>query len=429
MPTYRYSFLSHAHVDNALCDPYAAGLTRLGAPHYYDREAPQHGALLPYLLQEELRKARVLVVLVTPAAQASEWVKLEIAMFHHLMASEPDRTLVWVRLVDCVVEPLLAAHLGIDAVGRPVEQVLAELARALEDRSAAAPTSPAGHPTVAATSGSGGFSRIVDWRNGMGDHTTIVDALAAARPGERILVRKGVYEGGLVIDKPLEVVGDGQPGDVEVRASGANVLVFTATQGRVANLTLRQTGGVGSWFGVDITSGYLELEDCDITSQSYACVIIHGGADPRLRRCRMHDSKKGDGVFVYDQGQGLLEDCEITGNTSSGIEVVTGGAPTLRRCRIHDNKYVGVLVQVQGQGVFEDCEITGNGYSGIRVGAGGAPTVRKCRINRNAYHGIWVYEDGGGVYEDNDLWDNTNGAWRITVDSAAMVTRRGNRER
>jgi hypothetical protein len=31
MPTYRYSFLSHAHVDNAPCDPYAASLTRLDA--------------------------------------------------------------------------------------------------------------------------------------------------------------------------------------------------------------------------------------------------------------------------------------------------------------------------------------------------------------------------------------------------------------
>ena len=34
-----------------------------------------------------------------------------------------------------------------------------------------------------------------------------------------------------------------------------------------------------------------DLEGCDITSQSIKCVGIHGGADPRLLRNRIHDGK------------------------------------------------------------------------------------------------------------------------------------------
>ena len=107
-----------------------------------------------------------------------------------------------------------------------------------------------------------------------GDFATVGAAIKAAKPGDRILVRPGLYEEGLVVDKPLEILGDGPVADIEIRARGASVLAFQASIGRVANLTLRQAGGEGNWFGVDITQGRLDLEGCDISSQSLACVAI-----------------------------------------------------------------------------------------------------------------------------------------------------------
>src|SRR5439155_17230254 len=98
------------------------------------------------------------------------------------------------------------------------------------------------------------------------------------------------------------IIGDGNLGEVVVEASGVDVVLFKANMGRISNLSLRQVGG-GKWFCVDIAQGRLDLESCDITSQSLACVAIHGGADPRLRRNRIHDGKQG-GVFVYENGQG-----------------------------------------------------------------------------------------------------------------------------
>jgi hypothetical protein len=40
-----------------------------------------------------------------------------------------------------------------------------------------------------------------------GDFATIGAAIKAARPGDRILVRPGLYQEGLVVDKPLEILG------------------------------------------------------------------------------------------------------------------------------------------------------------------------------------------------------------------------------
>jgi pectin methylesterase-like acyl-CoA thioesterase len=56
-------------------------------------------------------------------------------------------------------------------------------------------------------------TRVVDQLH-RGDHTTITDAIKAAKPGDRILVRPGLYKEGLVMDKPVEIMGDGDMSEV-----------------------------------------------------------------------------------------------------------------------------------------------------------------------------------------------------------------------
>ncbi len=246
-------------------------------------------------------------------------------------------------------------------------------------------------------------TRVVDPMH-RGDFPTITEAIEAAEPGDRILVRPGLYQESLVIDKPLEIVGDGALGEVVVQGSGANTVLFRTTMGRIANLSLRQMGD-GRFVCVRITQGRLELEDCDITSQSLTGVVIDGGADPRLRRNRIHDGKQS-GVLVQDNGQGTLEDNDIFGNAYVGVAIKTGGDPTLRRNRIHDGKEGGVLVYDNGQGTLEDNDIFGNGLSGVEIKEGGNPTVRRNQIHDSRYSGVLVQKNGQGILEDNDITGN-----------------------
>jgi len=270
-------------------------------------------------------------------------------------------------------------------------------------------------------------AHVVDAFPERADFTTVSAAIQAATPGDRILVRPGLYEEALVIDKPLEILGDGPVSDIEIRARDACTLAFQASIGRVANLTLRQAGGIGRWYGVDITQGRLDLEGCDISSESRACVAIRNGADPRLHRNLIHDSKEGNGVFVYDNGLGTLEDNEITNNRLAGVAIRTGGNPALRRNQIHDNKTSGVLVYDNGLGTLEDNDITDNGLKGVEIRAGGNPTLRGNRINRNRHEAVYIQDGGRGVVEDNDLTRNKQGAWNIARNLSRNVTRARNK--
>lgn len=259
-----------------------------------------------------------------------------------------------------------------------------------------------------------------------GSFVTISEAMAGSEPGTRIIIRPGLYKESLVIDKPLEIIGEGKPGDVVVQATGADVILFQANMGRVTNLTLMQAGG-GAWFGVDIAQGRLEIEDCNITSQSLACVAIHNGADPRLRRNRIHDGKQG-GVMIYESGLGTLEDNDIFGNVFAGVEIKTGSDPTLRQNRIHGGKESGVYVYESGLGTLEDNDVFSNFHAGIEITEGGNPTLRNNRINKNGFVAIWIYENGGGTFDGNDLRDNSTGAWRVNADCEANVNRSNNQE-
>lgn len=300
-----------------------------------------------------------------------------------------------------------------------------------------------------------------------GNFATITDAITGVDPGTRILVRPGVYLEGLVIGKPLEIIGDGERAEIVIQAADISVIRFQTTMGRLLNLTLRQMSGSKA-FCVDIRQGRLELEDCDISSQSLTCVAVYGGAAPRLRRNRIHHSKNGSGVYLYENAQGTFEDNDIFGNAfpeiaikegadptlrhnrihggkqagvlvfdgglgtleendifdngRAGVEIRNEGNPILRRNRIHDSKEGGIYVNTKGQGTLEDNDVFSNADQGITIDSGGNSVVRNNRINKNGGYGVLVEDHGGGTFENNDLTENAKGAWFIDEDSKANVT-------
>jgi F-box protein 11 len=213
---------------------------------------------------------------------------------------------------------------------------------------------------------------VVDPLN-RGDFTTVSEAIARAASGQRIVVRPGLYMESLVIAKPLEIVGDGEAGDVVIQSPGASVILFKASMGRVANLTLRHSS-LDEVACVDIAQGRLELDDCEITSLSGACISI-------------------------------------------------SGAPHLRRNLIHNGRRGGIIVGSGGSATAEDNLIYNNGVAGVIIGSGGYLHLRRNSINGNAGAAVQVEPGGGGLFEENDLRDNVGGVWSIAEGALKNVMR------
>src|SRR5271166_2123130 len=426
------------------------------------------GEQWPQRIDQSLDAVTFLIPILTPGFFASQWCRVELERFLEREEQLGRHDLILpVYYIDCPVlndatrreadplariiatrqradwrefrfEPFTSPQVGkmiagmarqiVQALerGAPAKSVVLKPATEARGASALPATSAEGEEASLPERGPAGKNeprmRIVDALR-RGDHTTLTAALQAAEPGDRILIRPGLYREGVVIDKPVEIIGDGEPGDVVIEANGRNTIRFQANMARIANLSLRQTGG-GNCSCVNISQGRLDLEGCDITSQSLACVAIHDGADPRLRRNRIHDGKQS-GVYVYANGQGTLEDNDIFANALSGVAIKEGGNPTLRRNRIHDGKGDGVFVYKNGQGILEDNDIFANALSGVAIKEGGNPTLRRNRIHDGEENGVFVYENGQGILEDNEIFANASSG--VEISEGGNPTLRRNR--
>jgi parallel beta-helix repeat protein len=262
-------------------------------------------------------------------------------------------------------------------------------------------------------------------RFGNGDYKTISEGISNAAPGTRILVQPGLYQESIVINKPLKIIGDGSKADIIIESTDSNCILMQTNYAEVSGLTLRGQAGLKNkqYFAVHIPQGDLLLTDCDITSDSLACVGIHGStAKPVIRNCQIHNGK-ADGIFVYDNGQGTVEDCEIFANALSGLEIKEGANPVIRRCKIHDAQQDGILVHKNAQGTVEDCEISHNALGGVEIRENANPVIRRCKIHDGKTGGIYVHKNGQGTVEDCEISSNAYSGVEIK-DGGNPVIRR-----
>jgi hypothetical protein len=269
---------------------------------------------------------------------------------------------------------------------------------------------------------------VVVAKLGGGDYTSISEAIRRAPAGARINVRPGIYNESLVLNRNVEIVGDGPITQIVIEVSGDNSISMETDTALVRGLTLRNrsAGKDDKHFAVIIKQGQLTLEDCDISSGTLTGVGVYGaGSRPVIRRCRIHDCVEA-GIFFYQSGKGTVEDCDIYNNGFSNISIIEAADPTIRDSRIYNGKASGVHVYENGKGTIEDCSIYGNAYSGVAINEGGDPYVNRCKINRNGFNAVYSYKGGKGSVENSDLTGNKQGAWDI--DNTSNVRASNNTE-
>lgn len=255
--------------------------------------------------------------------------------------------------------------------------------------------------------------------DGDGDFLTITDAIRRVPAGSRLLVRPGIYNEGLVIDKPLEIVGDGAVEEIIVRATASSCLVMQADSATVRSLTLRgqaRAGGAddNGFFAVDIPRGRLLLEACDISSDSLACVAIHNPtAAPLIRACRIHHGVDS-GVFAFDGAQGLIEMCDIAENSNVGVAVAGGATTGIKDCSIHHGADAGIVVWDQAANLIEGCDVFANRLTNVGISDGGAATLRRCRIHDGENTGVLAHRAGRAEMEECNLYRNAEPGLAVT---------------
>lgn len=229
---------------------------------------------------------------------------------------------------------------------------------------------------------------IVDVR-GRGSYTSISAALVAATPGAHIIVRPGIYQESVVINKPVTITGEGGVDQVIVHSAFGSCITMQTDVAVVSGLGLHCTAGTNGYqvFAVDIPQGRLTLNNCEITSNSLSCVGIRNIlAQPHIINCQIHNSSQC-GILVDHNGTGVIEDCQIYGNAINGVEIRNSGNPTIRNSTIINNKFYGVYAHDKGYGTIENCDLHSNEYGAFNIDSTSNLVERNNR-KRKAWFGL-----------------------------------------
>ena len=244
---------------------------------------------------------------------------------------------------------------------------------------------------------------------GDGDFSTINEAVRNASASMRLVIRPGVYNESVIIDKDLEIFGEGRAEDVVLIGALSSCIQMQTNKAIVQGLTLQGRGAKfgRSFFAVDISRGELVLENCDISSDSLSCVAIHGAyANPLINNCRIHDGADS-GIYFFDNARGRIENCNVYHNRNVGAAVAQGANPLIKNCRIYEGGSGGVVVWGTGAaGTIEDCAIFGNRLANIGISEYANPVFRRCKIYGSRDAGVFVQQNGYGKLEDCDIYGN-----------------------
>ncbi len=252
---------------------------------------------------------------------------------------------------------------------------------------------------------------------GGGDYTSISEALQNVPANSRLLIREGLYQESIALDKNVEIEGDGAFENIIVRSTNQPCVSMRSERATLRGLSLQGRGkSYGkAFFAVDVPHGELTLENCDVTSDTLSCVAIYGvNANPILRNCRIHDGADS-GIYVFDNARALIENCGVYRNQNANLAITQGAHPAVKNCRIDAGENGGIVVWGNGAaGVFEDCEISNHRLANVGVSQSANPIFRRCAIFGGRDSGVFVQQKGYGAFEECDVHGNQKAEVAVT---------------
>lgn len=293
------------------------------------------------------------------------------------------------------------------------------------------------------------------------DHTSINEAIAAAKDGDVVQLAAEVYLEGEVVDlrgKAITLRGTIGPGGVptsilhgqyahrvllSLNGEGADThlvnLVIRA--GRATPIPIPDLGTYADGGGmILIDSPGIRLTNCvfHLNQGSWGGGLYSWRSSPTLLECSFDSNlaiatpgrtlgSVGGGMAVHGGGSPLLDGCTFIGNTAdhgAGLYLRGGSTPTLVACRFEGND-----AALQGGGLrcfasgptLEECRFIGNNAE-IRGGAiaswDSTVQLRDAEMSGNTAGAV-----GGSVFQENgSVLDAGGSVWSNNTDASTHGT-------
>lgn len=271
------------------------------------------------------------------------------------------------------------------------------------------------------------LSALPQTRNVPDEYATIQAAIDAAKGGDTVLLKPGIYHEALKFKEGIELRGESPETTIVRFSTPATALagqdhydspleVRNCQNGSVRNISFEQDAkddrtDQNAWKadGIEMFDSTITVENCEAQSAAGSGIYVDGlKAQPTLSRnqCRANQL---DGISFMHGAQGKAEGNVCEQNKADGIRVADSGTSPLlveNQCRANEHYGIEFLDGAQGRAERNACEQ--NLWSGIAVlGSGTAPKLSKNQCRSNKQHGILFTHGAPGTAEGNVCEQNT----------------------
>ncbi|MEO8680751.1 MAG: nitrous oxide reductase family maturation protein NosD [Vicinamibacterales bacterium] len=236
-----------------------------------------------------------------------------------------------------------------------------------------------------------------------------------AHPGDRLVVEAGTYDGDLVIDRAITIVGRGRPtligsglgSVVSVRAAGVTIEGF--------DIDGRGKGDLGKdTAGIHVAAPHVTIRDCRIR-QSLFGIYLREADDAVVENSTVagipgrDPGENGSGIHLWNSQRFRLIGNRIS-RTRDGIYIQSSSHGLVRGNRAGDLRY-GLHYMFSDDNVFEDNTFE-SGAAGAALMYSNRMTFRRNRFVNNrgfASVGLLLKACDDVVAEDNLIANNARG--------------------
>jgi nitrous oxidase accessory protein len=248
------------------------------------------------------------------------------------------------------------------------------------------------------------------------DQASPIQALIdRAQPGDRVTIPAGIYQGDVLIDRAVALVGIGRPtligsghgSVIRVRAAGVTIEGFDLDGGGTGDLG-RDTSGI------HVAAPRVIIRDCHIR-QSLFGIYLREADDAVVENSTVagipgrHPGENGSGIHVWNSQRFRLIGNRVA-RTRDGFYIQSSSHGVVRGNRASDLRY-GLHYMFSDDNVFED-NVFENGAAGAALMYSQRMTFRRNRFVRNrgfASVGLLLKACDDVVAEDNLIADNARG--------------------
>jgi len=224
--------------------------------------------------------------------------------------------------------------------------------------------------------------------SGLGNYTTIQDAINDAEDGYTIFVYDGIYYENLKISKSISIIG--QSSDGVVLKSDENGIIIHADGAEIRNISIISNGGGKNYAGIL----------CNGTGS-----IIHG----------LSISGYGWGLYLENAAYAVIENNRIAKNIEYAVYMVNSSNSLIRDNKISNNWY-GVWSEYSPYLVITENNFSSNRWYALWLDSSGESTITDNVFIKNWYS-IYLYSSGNNTISGNNIYGNEHGPQFVDADN------------